>query len=534
MIRIRDIALPFDHKPDALAASIIKRLKISEQELLDFVIIRKSIDARRKSSILAVYTVDVRVKNESDVLSRFAQDERITPAPDLSYWMPAVGNMRGLRPVVVGSGPCGLFAALILAQLGFKPLLIERGKDVKSRIRDVQNFWRKGQLDPESNVQFGEGGAGTFSDGKLTTQIKDKHNRSRKVLEEFVKAGAPEEILYQAKPHVGTDNLVRVVKNLRSEIISLGGEVRFGTKLTSIKIRSGKVACLVVNDSENIETDTIVLALGHSARDTFEMLHRLGIPIEAKPFSLGVRIEHPQEAIDKAQYGRPVSGSVLGPADYKLVHHCGNGRSAYTFCMCPGGEVIGCSSEAGGVVTNGMSFYSRNRPNANSALLVGVGPRDFAGTDPLAGITFQRQWEQKAFEAGGNNYFAPVQLVGDFLAGRASHSLGRVVPTYSPGIAPCDLRGCLPGFVVEILRLAIPQMDKKLKGFSSNDAVMTAVESRSSSPIRIIRDGTFQSPAFEGLYPAGEGAGYAGGIISSAVDGIKIAEAICGRTLKMA
>ena len=529
MIRLRDVTLPFDHKPNALAASIIKRLKISEQELLDFVIIRKSTDARRKSNILAVYTVDVRVENESDVLCRFSRDIRISATPDLSYRMPAVGNMRCLRPVVVGSGPCGLFAALILAQLGFKPLLIERGKDVKSRIRDVRNFWRNGQLDPESNVQFGEGGAGTFSDGKLTTQIKDKHNRSRKVLEEFVKAGAPEEILYQAKPHIGTDNLVRVVKNLRGEIISLGGQVRFGTKLTGIKIRSGKVAGVIVNDSENIGTETIVLALGHSARDTFEMLHRLDIPIEAKPFSIGVRIEHPQEMIDKAQYGRPVSGSVLGPADYKLVHHSGNGRSAYTFCMCPGGAVIACSSEAGSVVTNGMSFYSRNHPNANSALLVGVGPRDFTGKGPLAGITFQRQWERKAFEAGGNNYFAPVQLVGDFLAGRPSHSPGRVVPTYRPGTTPCDLEECLPGFVVETLRLAIPQMDKKLKGFSSNDAVMTAVESRSSSPIRIIRDGTFQSPAFEGLYPAGEGAGYAGGIISSAVDGIKIAEAICGR-----
>lgn len=534
MIRIRDIALPFDHKPDSLAASIIKRLKIPEHELLEFVIIRKSTDARRKSNILVVYTVDVRVKNESDVLSRLSRDTRISPAPDMSYRMPAVGNMRGLRPVVVGSGPCGLFAALILAQLGFKPQLIERGKDVKSRIRDVQNFWRNGRLDPESNVQFGEGGAGTFSDGKLTTQIKDKHNRSKKVLEEFVKAGAPEEILYQAKPHIGTDNLVRIVKNLRDEIISLGGQVRFGTKLTGIKTKSGKVSGVVVNDSENIETDTIVLALGHSARDTFEMLHRLGIPIEAKPFSIGVRIEHPQDVIDKAQYGRPASGPVLGPADYKLVHHCGNGRSAYTFCMCPGGAVIACSSEAGGIVTNGMSFYSRNRPNANSALLVGVGPEDFPCTDPLAGITLQRQWERKAFEAGGNNYFAPVQLVGDFLVGRPTHSLGRVTPTYRPGTSPCNLEECLPGFVVETLRLAIPQMDKKLKGFSSNDAVMTATESRSSSPIRIIRDGTFQSLALEGLYPAGEGAGYAGGIISSAVDGIKIAEAICGTILRTA
>ena len=534
MIRLRDIALPFDHKPDALAAGILKRLNISEQELLDFTIIRKSIDARRKNNIVAVYTLDVRVKNEPELLSRFSQDIRISPAPCMNYRMPAVGDIRGLRPVVVGSGPCGLFAALILAQLGYKPVLIERGKDVKSRIRDVQNFWCNGELDQESNVQFGEGGAGTFSDGKLTTQIKDKNNRSRKVLEEFVKAGAPEEILYQARPHIGTDNLVRVVKNLRGGIISLGGQVRFETKLTGIEIRGGKVAGAIVNDSENIETGTIVLALGHSARDTFEMLHRLGIPIEAKPFSIGVRIEHPQDVIDKAQYGRRASGEFPGPAEYKLVHHCQNDRSAYTFCMCPGGEVIACSSEAGGVVTNGMSFYSRNRPNANSALLAGVTPRDFAGTDPLAGIAFQRKWERKAFETGGNNYFAPVQLVGDFLAGRPSRSLGRVEPSYRPGTTPCDLGECLPGFVVETLRLAIPQMDRKLKGFSMSDAVMTAVESRSSSPIRIVRDRTFQSPALEGLYPAGEGAGYAGGIISSAVDGIKVAEAICGRTSKTA
>jgi uncharacterized FAD-dependent dehydrogenase len=557
MIRLRDIILPFDHKPDALAASIVKRLNISDQELLDFTIIRKSIDARRKNNIVAVYTIDVQVKNESELLCEFSKDIRISAAPCMSYQMPTVGDIHGLRPVVVGSGPCGLFAALIFARLGFKPILIERGKDVKSRIKDVQNLWRNGELDPESNVQFGEGGAGTFSDGKLTSQIKDKHNRSRKVLEEFVKAGAPEEILYQARPHIGTDNLVKIVKNLRSGIISLGGQVRFETKLTGIEIRDGKVAGAIVNDSENIETDTIVLALGHSARDTFEMLHRLGIPIEAKPFSIGVRIEHPQEVIDKAQYGRPASGEFLGPAEYKLVHHCEkdkaqygrpasgeflgpaeyklvhhceNGRSAYTFCMCPGGEVIACSSEAGGIVTNGMSFYSRNRPNANSALLAGVNPRDFGSTDPLAGIAFQRKWERKAFETGGNNYFAPVQLVGDFLAGRPSHSLGRVVPSYRPGTTPCDLTECLPGFVVETLRMAIPQMDKKLKGFSMNDAVMTAVESRSSSPIRIIRDRTFQSPALEGLYPAGEGAGYAGGIISTAIDGIKI----CGKTLKMA
>jgi len=532
VIRIINITLPFDHKEEALAKSILERLGIPEDQLLDFTIVRKSIDARRKSNIVAVYTIDAELTNEPELLSRFSQDIRISAGPCMNYKLPTVGKLHGPSPVVVGSGPCGLFAALILAQLGFKPVLIERGKEVSSRVKDVQSFWRTGQFDPESNVQFGEGGAGTFSDGKLTTRIKDKYNHSRKVLEEFVRAGAPKEILYQAKPHIGTDNLVKIVKKLRNTIISLGGQVCFETKLTGINIRDSKVAGAIVNNSETIETDTIVLALGHSARDTFEMLHQLGIPIEAKPFSIGVRIEHPQSLIDKAQYGRFASHRLLGPAEYKLVHHCENGRSAYTFCMCPGGEVIASSSECGGIVTNGMSRHSRNKPNANSALLVGVTPRDFGSTSPLAGIEFQRRWERKAFGTGGNNYFAPVQLVGDFLSGRPSNSLGEVCPSYTPGITLCDLGGCLPGFVVETLRMAIPQMDKKIKDFARNDAVMTAVESRSSSPIRIIRDEALQSPAIKGLYPAGEGAGYAGGIISTAVDGIKVAEAISSKTLK--
>lgn len=534
MIRLGEITLPFDHREEALTGGILKRLGIAEHELVSFTVVHKSIDSRHKSHIVAVYTIDVGLKNEAEVLSRFSQDIRVTAAPCMNYRMPTVGDISGPRPVVVGSGPCGLFAALILAQLGFKPVLIERGKEVGSRVKDVRNFRRKGQLDPESNVQFGEGGAGTFSDGKLTTRIKDKSNRSRKVLEEFVRAGAPEEILYQSKPHIGTDNLVKIVRNLRNTIISLGGHVRFETKLTGITIRDSQVAGAVVNGSETIETDTIVLAVGHSARDTFEMLHQLGIPIEAKPFSIGVRIEHPQSLIDKAQYGKFASHRLLGPAEYKLVHHCENGRSAYTFCMCPGGEVIASSSEPGCVVTNGMSRYSRSSSNANSALLVGVGPLDFGGASPLAGIEFQRTWERRAFEAGGSNYFAPVQLVGDFCSGRPSESPGEVRPSYTPGTTPCDLAGCLPGFVVETLRLAIPQMDKKLKGFAMNDAVMTAVESRSSSPIRIIRDESLQSLAVKGLYPAGEGAGYAGGIVSAAVDGIKTAEAICSKTLKPA
>ncbi len=527
MIRLRDITLPFDHAEEALVGGVVERLGISAGQLHRFTVAHKSIDARRKNHIVAVYTIDAEVENEPAVLSRLSQDSRICAAPCTAYQMPAVGAVHSRRPVVVGSGPCGLFAALILAQSGLKPIVIERGKQVSSRVKDVNAFWRTGRLDSESNVQFGEGGAGTFSDGKLTTQIKDKYNRCRKVLEEFIAAGAPEEIRYQAKPHIGTDNLVTVVKNLRNAILSLGGQVRFETKLTGLTIKDGKVAGAIVNNSETIETDTIVLALGHSARDTFEMLARHNIPIEAKPFSIGVRIEHPQSLIDKAQYGAFASHPLLGAADYKLVHHCANGRSAYTFCMCPGGEVIACSSEAGGIVTNGMSRYSRSQCNANSALLVGITPRDFGGASALAGIEFQRTWEQKAFAVGGGNYAAPVQRVGDFLSGRPSNSLGGVCPSYTPGITPCDLAECLPGFVVETLRLAIPQMDKKLNGFAMHDAVMTAIESRSSCPIRIVRDETFQCPAVEGLYPAGEGAGYAGGIISSAVDGIKIAEAIC-------
>ena len=517
MLRLKDITLPFDHKPESLIQSILERLHLSEEDLIRFTLVRKSIDARHPSNIVAVYTVDVEVKTE---------DPLITPAPCQDYHLPPIRNHRGPSPVIVGSGPCGLFAALILAELGLKPLLIERGQDVQSRIKAVKNFWHRGLLDPESNVQFGEGGAGTFSDGKLTTQIKDKNNRSRKVLEEFVKAGAPEEILYQARPHIGTDHLVKIVKNIRQTLLSLGGEIRFETKLTDIKTRDNKVCGAVVNGSEEIETDTLVLALGHSARDTFEMLYQKGVPLEAKPFSLGVRLEHPQNLIDRAQYGKFAGHPLLGPADYKLVHHGHKGRSAYTFCMCPGGEVIAAASEPGRLVTNGMSRYLRNGPNANSALLVGVSPADYGNPLPLAGIEFQRRWEERAFERGGRNYFAPVQLVGDFLAKRPSYSLGEIAPSYTPGTTPSDLAECLPGFVVDTLRQAIPQMDHKLKGFASNDAVMTAVESRSSSPLRILRDKNFQSPAIEGLFPGGEGAGYAGGIMSSAVDGIKIAEAI--------
>ena len=529
MIRIREIALAFDHGPDELVGAVADKLRLASVELGRIIIVRKSIDARKKHRILAVYIADVEVPDEAEVLARFAGDATIGTAPEDVYAMPQYrpAGGSGRSPVVVGSGPCGLFAALALAEAGAKPILIERGKEVKERVRDVQAFWERGILDPESNVPFGEGGAGTFSDGKLTTQIKDKHHRVRKILEALVAAGGPEEILYDSRPHIGTDHLVRVVKNIREKILSLGGQVRFETKLTRLAIKDGRIAGAIVNDGETIETDAVVLALGHSARDTFEMLAGCGVAMEAKALSIGVRIEHPQRLIDQAQYGRFAGHPRLGAADYKLVHHCAGGRSAYTFCMCPGGEVIGAGSEAGGIVTNGMSRYARSRPNANSALLVGITPEDFGGEGPLAGIAFQRRWEQKAFAIGGGNYYAPAQCVGDFLAGKASASWGAVAASYRPGVTPCDLAECLPAFAVRTLRKAIVEMDKKLHGFAMRDAVMTAVESRSSSPLRIVRDERLQSVSVGGLYPAGEGAGYAGGIISAAVDGLKAAEAIC-------
>ncbi|MBI9018006.1 MAG: hypothetical protein JEZ07_12175 [Phycisphaerae bacterium] len=527
MIRITDTALAFDHKEQLLIQRIIKLLGIKPADMLSYTIIRRAIDARHKSNIMAVYTIDVAVIDEAAILAKFDANPKIKPAPDMQYQMPQAVKPAEKPPIVVGSGPCGLFIALLLAQLGLKPIMIERGKDVQSRIADINRFWRDGILDTESNVQFGEGGAGTFSDGKLTTQIKDKLNRSRKVLTEFVKAGAPEEILYQAKPHIGTDNLIRIIKNIRQEIINLGGQVRFQTQLTGIETANGHITAAIVNDNETIPTDAIALALGHSARDTFEMLHAAGIAIEAKPFAIGVRIEHPQSIIDKAQYGKFAGHPSLGAAEYKLVHHCANGRSTYTFCMCPGGKVIASSSEAGHLVTNGMSYYKRNCDNANSALLVGIKVEDFPSDHPLAGIEFQRQWEAAAYRLGGSNYHAPIQLVGDFLAHRPSTVIGTVKPSYAPGITPCDLAGCLPEYIIKTIREALPQLDKKLKGFAMADAVMTAIESRSSAPLRILRDKeTLQSVTTKGLFPAGEGAGYAGGIISAAIDGIKIAEAI--------
>ncbi len=433
------------------------------------------------------------------------------------------------RPVVIGTGPCGLFAGLVLAQMGFRPIILERGKAVRERTQDTWGFWRKGVLNPESNVQFGEGGAGTFSDGKLYSQIKDPRHLGRKVLTEFVKAGAPEEILYIAKPHIGTFRLVGMVENLRATIESLGGEIRFQQKVVDFEISNGKLQALHLAGGERIIAEQTVLAVGHSARDTFETLHQRGVYLEAKPFSVGFRIEHPQALIDRARWGNNAGNPVLGAADYKLVHHCSGDnlqrRSVYSFCMCPGGTVVAAASEPGRVVTNGMSQYSRNERNANSGIVVGIEPSDYPG-NPLAGIAFQRIWEERAFVAGGSNYAAPIQLVGDFLAGRASDSLGDVLPSYTPGTHLTSLDTCLPDYAIAAIREALPAFQKQIRGFAMNDAVLTGVETRTSSPIRIKRDETYQSINLQGLFPAGEGAGYAGGILSAAVDGIKAAEAV--------
>ncbi len=527
MLRLTEIKLPIDHPDEDIRAAIVKRLKLSDNDLTGYTIFKRGVDARKAHAILFTYTLDVTVQNEAEILARFSNDQHVRIAPDTHYqFVTHAPKNLSSRPVIIGMGPAGLFAGLLLAQMGFKPLILERGKAVRERTKDTFGLWRQGVLNPESNVQFGEGGAGTFSDGKLYSQIKDPRYLGRKVLDEFVKAGAPEEILYVSHPHIGTFRLVGMVEKMRETIESLGGEIRFESRVDDIEIENGAVRGVVLASGERIATDHLVLAVGHSARDTFEMINRRGIYIEAKPFSIGFRIEHPQSLIDAARFGKNAGNELLGAADYKLVHHAGNGRSVYSFCMCPGGTVVAATSEAGRVVTNGMSQYSRNERNANAGIVVGITPEDYPG-DALAGVAFQRHWESKAFELGGGTYQAPGQLLCDFLAGMPSTKLGSVQPSYTPGVHLTDLSTALPDYAIAAIKEALPAFAKQLKGFDLPDAVLTGVETRTSSPIRIKRNSDdLQSINTRGLYPAGEGAGYAGGILSAAVDGIEIAEAV--------
>ncbi|MCA3357568.1 MAG: NAD(P)/FAD-dependent oxidoreductase [Roseomonas sp.] len=530
MIRLTELRLPLNHPEDALRAAVLARLGIADAALKAMQVFRRGYDARKPQAIMLVYTLDCDVADEAAVLARHAGDQRISRAPDTAYRFVARAPEGMRRPVVVGTGPCGFMAALLLAQMGFRPLILERGKVVRERTKDTWGLWRRGVLNPESNVQYGEGGAGTFSDGKLYSQIRDPRHYGRKVLAEFVKAGAPEEILYVSKPHIGTFRLVSMVEHIRAEIEALGGEYRFGARVDDLIIETAAdgtrhLRGLVLADGEVIEADHAILALGHSARDSFAMMHARGIAMQAKPFSIGVRIEHPQGMIDRARFGPNAGNPLLGAADYKLVHHAKNGRAVYSFCMCPGGTVVAATSEAGRVVTNGMSQYSRAERNANAGMVVGISPEDYPG-DVLSGIAYQRHWESAAFAAGGGDYRAPAQLVGDFLTGRPSTTLGDVLPSYKPGVTPTDLAQCLPDFAVEAMREALLAFDQQLPGFASPDAVMTGVETRTSSPIRIPRGFDFQSVNTAGLFPAGEGAGYAGGILSAGVDGIRVAEAL--------
>ncbi|CAN5336518.1 NAD(P)/FAD-dependent oxidoreductase [soil metagenome] len=531
MLRISDLKLPLGHPPEALAPAIHARLGVSADDLISHTIARRAHDARKKAAILMVYTADVALRDEAAVLARFAGDSQVRPRPDTDYRLVAQAPKDCTRPVVVGAGPCGLFAGLILAQMGFRPIILDRGKVVRERTKDTWGLWRRGELNPESNVQFGEGGAGTFSDGKLYSQVKDPRHLGRKVLEEFVKAGAPEEILTEAHPHIGTFRLVTMVESMRETIEALGGEYRWQQRVDGIDIDiaadgSRKIKGLHLSTGDYLAAEHVVLAVGHSARDTFQRLYDQGVHIEAKPFSIGVRIEHPQSWMDKARFGACAGHPDLGAADYSLAHHCANGRTVYSFCMCPGGTVVAATSEAGRVVTNGMSQYSRNERNANSGFVVGIDPeRDYPG-HPLAGIEFQRKWESLAYTAGGSTYAAPAQKVGDFMAGKPSEELGAVEPSYKPGVKMTDLAACLPPFVLEAMREALPVFGRQIAGYDHPDVLMTGVETRTSSPIRITRGKDFQSLNTAGLFPAGEGAGYAGGILSAAIDGIKVAEAV--------
>lgn len=554
MIRLTNIILALDHQENALELAVLAKLAITKDQLVNFTVFKRGYDARKKSKILLIYTLDVETTVDALLLETFTLDTQVKVTPDMRYNFvgQAPSNLKH-RPVVIGMGPCGLFVGLVLAQMGFKPIVLERGQEVRQRTKDTFGFWRKKILNTESNVQFGEGGAGTFSDGKLYSQVKDPKHYSRKVLHEFVEAGAPEEILYVSKPHIGTFKLVTMIEKMRAKIFELGGEVRFNQRVDKIHFAETKldatkatvegydnkaVTGLTLATGEHIETNHIALAIGHSARDTFKMLFDNGVYIKAKPFSVGFRIEHEQSVIDEARFGKNAGNDILGAADYKLVHHASNGRSVYSFCMCPGGTVVAAASEEGHLVTNGMSQYSRHERNANSAIVVGIEPSDFSNSEHsgefasdrehvLAGIDLQRNLEKKAFTLGGESYDAPVQLVGDFLAGRKSGEHGCVTPSYKPGVTYCDLSETLPSFAIDAIREALPAFNKKINGFSMAEATLTAVETRTSSPIQITRDKeTLQSLNVQGLYPAGEGAGYAGGILSAGIDGIKIAEAI--------
>jgi len=555
MLRITELRLPLDHEPTALRPAVVARLKLRDEQLTDFTVFRRAYDARKKTAMVLIYTVDCQLAegvDEAKVLASHSGDGHIRPSPDTRYKL--VGSApvdffasQRPRPVVVGFGPCGLFAALVLAQMGLRPIVLERGKQVRERTKDTWGLWRKSELNPESNVQFGEGGAGTFSDGKLWSQISDPRHLTRKVLTEFVKAGAPDEILYVSKPHIGTFRLVSMIEKMRADIEALGGEVRFQQRVTDVRIEGGAIRGLTLASGEQLDADHVVLALGHSARDTFTMLHQRGVAMEAKPFSIGYRIEHPQSVIDKARFGPSAGHPILGAADYKLVHHASNGRSVYSFCMCPGGTVVAATSELNRVVTNGMSQYSRNERNANAGIVVGISPQDYrqdglasGPVSPLDGMAFQRFWESRAYELGGGGYLAPGELVGDFIAGRrgdtVAREFGSVQPSYKPGVHLTDLaepgRGSLPDYALAAIREALPAFDKQIRGFSMHDAVLTGVETRTSSPLRMPRGKDYQSVNVAGLYPAGEGAGYAGGIMSAGVDGIEVAEALGARMLR--